>query len=152
MSGLQASKTYEWYAKVTDSNGTSITTPTRLFTTAANVGPIASNMTVTVAGDQPSQIQLAGYDSNGDAITYQLNASPSHAFVTSFSSTTGLLTYQPVHGFVGTDHFSYHVSDSVLNSPLGTVDVTVTGPTDANTNGLPDYWETRFGVTNPNCR
>ncbi|MDB6056460.1 MAG: phosphohydrolase [Verrucomicrobiales bacterium] len=148
-SGLQASKTYEWYAKITDSAGTSITTPTRLFTTAANVGPIASNMTVTVAGDQPSQIQLAGTDSNGDSITYQLNASPGHAFVTSFSTTTGLLTYQPVHGFQGTDRFSYHVSDSVLNSALANVDVTVTAPTDANTNGLPDYWETKFGVTNP---
>jgi hypothetical protein len=149
-SGLQAGKTYEWYVKVTDSSGNLVTTPTRLFVAGTNVAPVASNLTVTVVGDQPSQIALAGFDANNDVLSYQMNGLPSHGFLTSVNATSGMTVYQPVHGFRGADRFSYHVSDSVLNSPLANVDVNVVAPTDADSDGLPDYWETKFGVTNAN--
>jgi hypothetical protein len=148
-SGLQSGKTYEWYVKVADSSGNTITTPTQLFTTGVNVAPVASNKTVSVVGDQPGAIALVGSDANGDALTYQLNVPPSHGLITSLNTTNGVVMYQPTHGYVGTDRFSFHVNDGVFNSGVAVVDVTVTAPIDANANGLPDYWEAKFGVSDP---
>jgi uncharacterized protein (TIGR02597 family) len=50
---LQTGKTYEWYAKVTDSSGISITTPTRSFTTVGS-----SSISLSLPGNSDSYISL----------------------------------------------------------------------------------------------
>lgn len=150
-SGLKANTTYEWYVKVTDASGNTITTPSSLFTTGNNAVPLASNLTFTVVGDQPSDITLAGYDANGDALTFQTNTAPAHGSVTSFDTNSGAVTYLPLHGFRGTDRFTYHANDSSANGPIATIALNVVAPPDINSNGLPDSWENEFGVTDPNA-
>jgi hypothetical protein len=150
-SDLQTNKTYEWYVNVADAGGNTITSPSRLFTTGANVAPIASNLTVSVTGDQPSQVALAGFDSNGDAITFQTNSSPVHGFIMVFNSTNGAMTYQPLHGYRGLDIFTYHANDTLADSPIANFTLNVVSPPDLNSNGLPDSWEIKYGVTDPNA-
>lgn len=149
--GLKPNTTYEWYVKVSDANGNSITSPSSLFTTGNNIAPLASNLTYTVQGDQASELTVAGSDANGDALTFQTNTVPAHGFLTTFNPTNGAVTYLPLHGFRGTDRFMYHANDSVANSPIASITLNVVAPADLNSNGLPDSWENQFGITDPNA-
>lgn len=149
--GLQANKTYEWYAKITDSAGNTLISPSRRFSTTVNTAPTASNLNVSVVGDQSTQFTLVGADANGDAFTFKTNSRPARGLITSFGSTNGSVTYSPARGYRGSDQFTFQVNDSVANSAIATVNITVTAPPDVNSNGLPDSWETKYGITNPNA-
>ena len=148
--GLQANKTYEWYVTVTDAAGNSVISSSAQFSTTANTAPIASNLTVMVVGDEPTLLTMKGFDANGDALTFQTNSLPLRGLNSNFDAANGTITYQPAHGYRGLDQFTYRVNDSLLNSPLATFNLNVTAPPDTNANGLPDTWETKYGVTDPN--
>jgi hypothetical protein len=147
--GLQANKTYEWYVTVTDAAGNRVISAPSRFATTANSAPIASNLTVTVVGDQPGQLILGGFDANGDALTFRTNSLPIRGFISNFDATNGTLTYQPAHGYRGLDQFLYQVNDSVADSSVAMFNLNVTAPPDTNANGLPDSWEAQYGITDP---
>jgi hypothetical protein len=149
-SGAQPSKTYEWYAVVTDSFGNSFRTSPRMFSTAANNPPVASNLTVNVVGDQPSQVQMVGFDSNGNALTYKTNTFPLRGLIANLNVTNGTIVYTPARGYRGLDHFTYSVNDGFVDSNIATFNLNVTAPTDTNADGLPDAWAAQYGITDPN--
>lgn len=150
-SGRQANKTYEWYVKVSDQFGNAMTTSPQRFTTTINTAPVATNRTVTILGDQLSQLTLTATDSNGDVLTFQTNSRPLRGLNTNFDPAAGTISYLPAHGFRGGDSFTFRANDSVANSSIATLTLNVVAPPDANTNGIPDSWETSYGITNPNA-
>ncbi len=148
--GALPNKTYQWYAVVTDSFGNTFRTSPSTFSIAANNAPFASNQTVSVVGDQPSQLQLMGFDSNGNPLSFKTNTLPLRGLNSDFNPTNGTVIYTPARGFRGLDQFTYSVNDGFVDSSAATFNVMVTAPTDANTDGLPDAWAGQYGITNPN--
>jgi hypothetical protein len=63
-------------------------------------------------------------DPNGDPLTAHLHNGPAHGTLT--LRADGSFRYLPEPGFVGTDQFTYHVSDGTLDSPPATVTIRVT--------------------------
>ena len=149
-SGLQPNKTYEWYVKVTDSSGNSTYSSSRQFKTTNNSAPVVANQALTVQGDQPTTVTLSATDPNGDAFIFKTNSRPLRGLNSNFNPTNGTITYLPAHGYRGLDRFTFSASDSATNSAVANFDLTVVAPTDSDTNGLPDWWEAAYGVSNPN--
>ncbi|HVV00350.1 MAG TPA: Ig-like domain-containing protein [Verrucomicrobiae bacterium] len=149
--GGQPNTAYEWYAKVTDTDGNTFFTPTRTFVTASNAAPIASNITAVVIGDRPNLLNLAvaGYDSDGDPLTFKTNGLPIRGLNTAFDPNTGLITYTPARGYRGFDRFTFSVNDGFSDSPSATFNLNVVAPDDTNADGIADDWEAKFGITDP---
>ncbi|MGC3960011.1 MAG: Ig-like domain-containing protein [Verrucomicrobiota bacterium] len=147
--GLASGVTYEWYVVTRDSDGNTATSPTWRFS-VANAAPSALNQSCTVIGDASSALVLQANDSNGDTLTFQTNTLPQHGGLMAFDRSDGAVTYVPVHGYRGTDRFTYSVSDSRASSSVASMNLTVIAPPDTNANGLPDGWEATYGLTDPN--
>ena len=148
---LEPNTTYEWYVGVTDAAGHTAISTTGRFATGTNLAPVVTNRVVTVMGDQPTPLTLYATDSNGDFLTLWTKAPPLHGVIADLDAVRGTLTYVPARGYHGVDHFTYQASDGMTNSPIGTIAVNVTAPPDGNANGLPDYWEASYGITDPSA-
>ncbi len=111
--------------------------------------PVASNQTVTVPGDFSASLDLAGSDPDGRPITFVSNQPPEQGLLAAFNPVSGAVTYAPAHGRVGPDQFTFRTDNGYLRSRPATVTLAVLPPADLNTNGLPDYWEAGFGITDP---
>ncbi|MBA4150001.1 MAG: metallophosphoesterase [Verrucomicrobia bacterium] len=142
---------YEWFVVVTDASGNTTTGPLWQFTTATNAPPSASHRLLNVIGDSATNIVLLASDPNGDPLTFQTNSWPTYGVNLNFNTNTGAITYQPAHGFRGFDQFSYHASDGSATTAVVSVILNVVSPPDANANGLPDAWEAKYGITDPNA-
>jgi hypothetical protein len=147
---LEPNTTYEWYVRVTDALGNSVISPTGRFLTATNLAPVVTNRVITVAGDQPTSLALFATDANGDYLTLWTKSPPLHGSASDWDAIHGTLTYVPTPGYQGVDRFTYQASDGMTNSQVATVALSVTAPPDSNGNGLPDYWEAAYGITDPN--
>jgi hypothetical protein len=109
------------------------------------------NQNRTIIGDAPTNLVLTVSDTNGDTLTFQTNTLPTHGLLQNFSPTNGVVTYLPAHGFRGTDRFTFSANDSLAVSGSASMNLNVVAPPDADGNGLPDAWETQFGVHDPNA-
>ncbi|MBH9552060.1 Ig-like domain-containing protein [Inhella gelatinilytica] len=89
-----------------------------------DAAPVAQavQMSVEAATTLTATLPVAT-DADGDAVVYSLGEDPSHG-VASVSSS-GRLTYTPTLGFVGTDVFSYGISDGLGGSNTYSITVTV---------------------------
>ncbi len=150
-SGLQANENYDWFVQVTDVHGNRRISPAWRFATVPNSAPIASNQFIVVTGDAPQAVTLTASDSNGDALTYQVVSQPLDGQLSDFNPQTGKATYLPSRGYQGPDRIMFRAMDGFTNSNIATINFTVVAPTDSNGNGLPDHWETTYGVTDPNA-
>jgi VCBS repeat-containing protein len=115
----------------------------------SNSAPAVVSLTVTNANDAPEaendsfQMDEGGTltvpapgvltnDSDpdpGDTLTPELITGPLHGSVTLGAS--GGFTYIPESDFSGTDSFTYHVNDGLVDSTPATVTITVSGDNDA---------------------
>ncbi len=116
-----------------------------------NYPPVASNLAANVSGDFSANLALAGGDINRNPISYATVSPPSHGLISNLNPLTGAFTYTPAHGFSGADSFTFQTHDGQTNSSAGTVALTVIAPTDGDANGLPDYWQTLFGLSSPDA-
>jgi hypothetical protein len=94
---------------------------------------------------------LAVGDPNSDSLAFQTSTVPTHGLILNFNSSAGSVTYQPVHGYRGADRFTWSANDGLLATAVASMNLTVVAPADTNGNNLPDAWETRFGVNDPNA-
>lgn len=100
----------------------------------SNTVPTATPITVTTPQNTSIAIQLAGTSgdpSSGQTITFAPASQPVNGRITEFNTTTGTLTYIPNVNFVGTDTFTFTVSDvgeplPNLTSQPATVTINVT--------------------------
>jgi hypothetical protein len=87
--------------------------------------PIVNNDSATTDQDESTVIGVLFNDSDpeNDPLTVTAVSAPTNG--TAVAGNGGLVTYQPKAGFVGTDSFTYTVSDGQGHSSVGTVSVTV---------------------------
>ncbi len=153
--GLQPNKAYDWYVKVTDSEGNNVTSAPWQFTTLAkfapNSPPVASNQLVMVAGDAPVPLTLPAADPDGDAVTFQITSQPLNGTIVDFDPDRGTLIYLPARGYRGPDRVGFLANDGITNSLPASINLSLVAPPDADADGLPDAWESPYGVTDPNA-
>jgi hypothetical protein len=113
-----------------------------------NDAPTATNRTLVFFGDTSTNLQLTAGDPNRDPLTYFTNSLPTRGLLVDFNSANGTVTYTPAHGFSGSDGFTFGANDSQTNSAPATVSLSVLPLPDLDSDGLPDAWETTYGVTN----
>jgi YVTN family beta-propeller protein len=104
-----------------------------VYSTAASNGntpPAALAQQVSVAINASVQIVLNGSDIDGDALTYEIADQPVNGALT---GTPPALSYVPAADFVGTDLFTFTVSDGDATSIAASVTVNVVGETPNNT-------------------
>jgi len=92
--------------------------------------PMAFDASVVTTVNSPSQIVLQGSDPDGGAVTFAVASQPSFGALT---GTRPNLTYTPATGYVGSDSFTFTVSDGQFTSTSARVSITVAalnhGPT-----------------------
>jgi len=98
-----------------------------------NTAPVTSNTNATTVQNQALALSEASllslaYDPDGDLLSIT-SAGPTSTNGGTVTVADGAVTYQPVNGFVGTDWFSFVVSDSYGASGTGTVLVAVAAGT-----------------------
>lgn len=94
-----------------------------------NTAPVTEGQAVSLAEDTSGRVVLAGQDVDGDALTFELVASPAHGVL---SGTPPVLTYTPAADYHGEDRFTFIARDSVgAASTPATVVITVTDVNDA---------------------
>jgi hypothetical protein len=72
------------------------------------------------------RITLRGTDEDGDKLEYALLERPAHGTADKLDPPTGAVTYAPAKDFVGTDAFTFKVTDSSgLDSNRATVHIRV---------------------------
>ena len=111
--------------RLNDGGGTHAVSSSGLDGTLMNGASFAASQVpvnrITVPGWLPSNIELGGYDPNGDALTYQIVTGPSSGTLQQVNGATW--TYSPnATDLTTVDSFSYQVTDSNgLQSPPFTV-------------------------------
>ncbi|HTL59267.1 MAG TPA: PKD domain-containing protein [Candidatus Limnocylindrales bacterium] len=88
-----------------------------------NVAPTVVNVAASTSAETPVQINLAGSDANGTALSFRAVSQPLHGTV---SVSGKVANYFPGPGFVGIDSFTYAAWDGSTDSNLGTVNLTIT--------------------------
>jgi subtilisin-like proprotein convertase family protein len=116
-----------------------------------NNPPIASNQNPTVTGDLANGLSLAGSDVDADPVSFRTNSLPAHGLLSNFDTLTGAITYTPFQGYVGADSFTFVANDGTADSLPATVSLTVVAPPDSDGDGMPDWWESLYGVSDPNA-
>jgi len=129
----------------TNAGGSSVGT-VNITVSPAPVVPVAQNGSATVAFNTPTAITLLAGGGNGNALTYSVFTSPAHGTVSAIG--VGTATYTPANGYVGTDSFTFKVTDGTSSSTAATVSITVTPqPPVANSQSLTTTFGTAIGVT-----
>ena len=99
-----------------------------------NDTPIASDDSYTTLEDSALIIATPGVlendsDVDGDVITSVLDATSSNGILV--LNSDGSFTYTPNTNFVGSDSFTYHTNDGLLDSNIATVDISISSENDA---------------------
>ncbi len=91
-----------------------------------NQPPVAVNDSITTNHNTPYTFDPRTNDSDpeGDPLTITAKTDGSHGTVT-INGGTGV-TYNPTHGYSGSDSFTYTISDAHAHTATATVSVTVT--------------------------
>lgn len=96
--------------------------------TAVNDAPVAESQSVELREDETLAITLAGFDVDGDSLTFVVKTEPENGTLT---GTAPALIYTPNPDFHGVDAFSFAVSDGQAESAPATVGITVHPVNDA---------------------
>ncbi|MEO0604377.1 MAG: Ig-like domain-containing protein, partial [Myxococcota bacterium] len=81
---------------------------------------------LTVANDSQITTTIQATDPDGDPLFFSLGTLPANGTV-SLATATGVLTYTPNPGFVGTDSFVVQVTDGLTTVSV-TVNIVITAP------------------------
>lgn len=111
------------------SDGTQSSGVATVTVTVANGDPVAAGQSVGTTRNTAVTITLTGSDPNGDPLTFSIVSGPASGTlgaVTSTGPTSATVTYTPGLDFLGSDGFSYRVSDGKATSSTVTVSITVT--------------------------
>ncbi|MEY2569744.1 MAG: hypothetical protein QOE63_94, partial [Acidimicrobiaceae bacterium] len=131
--------------KVNDGSLDSATATTTLSVARANDAPTANDqLGLSTNEDTALPITLTGGDIDGDPITFHSDQ-PAHGSV---SPTTGsAVTYTPAQDYCGPDSFTFHTNDGTVDSPNGTISITVSCVNDAPVVDLNGTGNPGFGTS-----
>jgi hypothetical protein len=114
--------------KVNDSLADSNIATVSITVTPVNDAPVALAKSVTTQEDTPVVVVLAASDKEGQSLSYVIVSGPAKG---TLSGTAPNLTYTPSADFSGADSFTFKVNDSLADSNIATVSITVTPVNDA---------------------
>lgn len=109
--------------QTSDSLEASETATITINVTKVNSVPVAISKSVSTKEDTALPITLGGSDDDGDSLSYTVLSQPGKGTLV---GTAPNLTYTPNANHHGTDSFTFRVNDSTVNSPTGTISITVT--------------------------
>ncbi|MCC2670082.1 MAG: hypothetical protein K0Q72_2553, partial [Armatimonadetes bacterium] len=117
--------------------------------TPVNDAPFLSlTQSLTVIEDTPTALNLEGTDPEGSPLFFTIVTPPQHG---TLSGGPGRgRTYTPALNYTGADSLQYTVSDGTLESPLATVNITVTPVNDApvaNAQTVSTPYQTAVNIT-----
>jgi hypothetical protein len=87
-----------------------------------NLAPTASPQSLVLNQDTSPSVTLTGSDPENDSLSYLVTGGPGHG---TLSGAAPDLIYTPAAGYVGTDSFTFTVTDSYGASHTATVSLTV---------------------------
>ncbi|MGQ9478352.1 MAG: Ig-like domain-containing protein, partial [Candidatus Bipolaricaulia bacterium] len=87
-----------------------------------DTAPQAPGLSISTDEDTSLEMTLRGSDPDDDPLQYIIISGPTHG---SLSGTAPNMTYTPDPNYYGADSFTYKVSDTVLESAVATVTITV---------------------------
>ena len=119
--------------RVTDGELFSNTATITVNITAVNDAPTASNGSLSVTEDTSKDGSLSANDIDSANLTYTIIVNGTKGTVTITNADTGEYTYVPNANAIGSDSFTFRVSDGVANSNIATINVTITAVNDAPT-------------------
>ncbi|MBL1274476.1 MAG: tandem-95 repeat protein [Ectothiorhodospiraceae bacterium] len=90
--------------------------------------PVASDSSYGVDQDVAFIGTLIASDPNGDALIYSVVDAPVNGRLVISDTSTGEFNYHPDASYLGTDSFTFRVSDGVTDSNTATVNLTVVVP------------------------
>lgn len=90
-----------------------------------NDSPVANPQSIATQQNTSVAITLSGSDVDGDTLSYTLGASPTAGLL---SGTPPAVMYTPNSGYLGSDSFTFTVSDGALTSDPATISITVNAP------------------------
>jgi hypothetical protein len=96
--------------------------------TSTNRPPFAAADSISTTRDTPASVNVLANDSDPDGDSLDLSGSARGAHGTVSCETSGVCTYAPASGYLGSDSFTYTVSDGIGGIASGTVTVTVALP------------------------
>lgn len=121
------------------SDGTDFSNVATVSISVINSAPHAENDSYGTPHDQPFSVSAPGvlsndYDMEGDPITPTVVSGTSHGALMLHSD--GSFTYTPNAFYVGSDSFTYKLSDGIADSSTATVTITMTNNPPVATNDL----------------
>jgi regulation of enolase protein 1 (concanavalin A-like superfamily) len=116
--------TYKANDSVADSNIATVS----ITINPVNDAPVALARSATTPEDTPVAVTLSASDKEGQTLSYGIVSSPTKG---SLSGTAPNLTYTPSADFSGTDSFTYKANDSIVDSNIATVSITINPVNDA---------------------
>jgi len=97
-----------------------------------NSAPTTGDLSISATEGSSVDGQMPANDVDGDSLIYSAT-NPSSGTL-SYDENTGQFTYTPNSGFIGTDTFTFTVSDGSVDSNESTVTITVNADSTDNTN------------------
>jgi len=96
------------------------------FSATPNIAPVAVNDIDTCLENWFVVVTVLANDSDADGYTLGITNLTDPSWGTAFLNPDGTVTYTPYEGYVGTDSFTYTVTDGMVDSNVATVEITVT--------------------------
>ncbi|KPA12935.1 outer membrane adhesin-like protein [Candidatus Magnetomorum sp. HK-1] len=90
-----------------------------------NHPPTVSGDTLTVNEDEEKSGSLSGNDEDNDQLIFNIVQTPHRGTLVITDQNTGQYTYSPDMNYFGTDSFTFKVNDGVLDSNVGTIQITI---------------------------
>lgn len=90
-----------------------------------NIAPVSFGSTDSTYQNVPLNMTLVATDADADPLIYYIITAPSYGTLT---GANGVMTYTPNANFIGTDVFTFMVSDTLANSNIATAFITVETP------------------------
>jgi regulation of enolase protein 1 (concanavalin A-like superfamily) len=130
INGLQEGTTYYFVVTAINAEGLESEPSDEVFyqVPVPSGGPVADSKSVTTPEDTPVGIVLSATATNPSSLTYSIVSGPAKG---TLSGTAPNLTYTPSADFSGTDSFTYKANDSIVDSNIATVSITINPVNDA---------------------
>lgn len=110
---------------ITDPAGATATATVFITITAVNDPPVAMNTTLTTLENTSAKSFLTANDPENDPLTYILTSNGLLGTATITDSSTGAYNYTPNLNVNGTDTFSFKANDTIADSNIATVTVSI---------------------------
>ncbi len=116
--------------KVNDGTADSPVYTINISVTPVNDAPVGADSTVTTLEDTSVNGSVVMTDVDGNPLTASVVTGPAHGSLV-FDSNNGSFTYTPSADYNGADSFTYKVNDGTADSPVYTINISVTPVNDA---------------------